>query len=261
MAKWWWAALFCCSSGVCAPLNVLVGQNKPPYIELNASGGFEIELLREIVSRMGHEAVFIHVPNIRTLTLLETGNGDIATIQPLQSEETSVYYSMPYIQYQNVAITRTADELTLQHASDLTALSVIAFQRANIVLGDDFNDMVQQSTQYSETVDQSTQVKMLLSKRVQSIVLDRNIFTYHYQQADHPEQVTMHELFKPTLYRAAFKDPTLQKAFDRALLSVVLDNWYQQLQIKYFKQINQHLPYEAYCEKTADNNQVAVDKE
>ncbi|MBZ9610086.1 hypothetical protein [Rheinheimera maricola] len=48
----------------------------------------------------------------------------------------------------------------------------------------------------------------------------------------------MHGIISSTLYRAAFRDPVLQRQFDRALLSVLLDNWYEQLQLKYLQQLN-----------------------
>ena len=78
-------------------------------------------------------------------------------------------------------------------------------------------------------------------------MLDRNIFTNHQQNAAVPVAIKVHELFKHTLYRAAFRDAALQRAFDKALLSVLLDNWYQQLQLSYFMQMNQSLPNRFYC--------------
>ncbi|MGP9800365.1 substrate-binding periplasmic protein [Rheinheimera sp. NSM] len=250
MARWlvFCISLLCCAQALSAPLNVLVGQNKPPYIRLEAVSGYEIELLREVVRRMGHEAVFIFVPNARIRPLLESGNGDIASLQPDLADETGLFFSQPYIRYQNVVVTRSSDELTVQHPADLAAKTVIAFQGATKVLGADYTDAIRLNSQYSETVDQRAQVDMLFSDRVQAIVLDRNIFTFHQQNNTAPAAVTMHEVFGSTLYRAAFRDPVLQRAFDRALLSVVLDTWYQQLQLKYFMQLNQQLPNKFYCE-------------
>ena len=88
---------------------------------------------------------------------------------------------------------------------------------------------------------------MLFNGRVQAIVLDRNIFMHHQQTSMAPVAVQMHELFNSSLYRAAFREPALQRDFDRALLSVLLDNWYLQLQQKYFLQQNQQLPNKFYC--------------
>ena len=231
-----------------AALNVLVGQNKPPYIRLETVSGYEIELLREVVRRMGHEAVFVFVPNARIRSLLESGNGDIATLQPGDVDEPPLYYSQPYIRYQNVLISRAGDELTITHPADLSDKLVVAFQNATKVLGADYRDAVANNPGYLETVDQKAQVDMLFTGRAQAIVLDRNIFMHHQQTSKAPVAVKVHELFGSSLYRAAFRDPQLQRDFDRALLSVIMDTWYQQLQLSYFMQLNQKLPNKYYCE-------------
>ena len=230
-----------------AALNVLVGQNKPPYIRLETVSGYELELLREIVRRMGHEAVFVFVPNSRIKTLLESGDGDIGTLQPIDNGDPQLFYSQPYIRYQNVIVSRSADDLTITHPGDLADKQVVAFQSATKVLGADYRDAVANNPGYLETIDQKAQVDMLFSGRVQAIVLDRNIFMHHQQTNVAPAAVQMHELFNASLYRAAFREPALQRDFDRALLSVLLDNWYLQLQQKYFLQQNQQLPNQYYC--------------
>lgn len=231
-----------------AQLRVLVGQNKPPYIKLESASGYEIELLREIVQRMGHEAVFTYLPNSRIRSQLESGQGDIASLQPNSPDEIGLFFSQPYIRYQNIAVTLQSDELSVQHPADLAGLTVVAFQGAAKVLGADFSDMTSQLEDYLETVDQKAQVEMLFSGRAKAIVLDRNIFSYNQQTSSRPQAVTVHPLFNSTLYRAAFRDPVLQRQFDRALLSVLLDNWYKQLQLKYLQQLNQQLPHRFYCE-------------
>ncbi|GAB2911045.1 hypothetical protein GCM10027181_07660 [Rheinheimera gaetbuli] len=251
----YWFVLIVCSlvmsafasSAQAAALNVLVGQNKPPYIRLETVSGYEIELLREVVRRMGHEAVFVFVPNSRIRTLLDSGNGDIATLQPNDAIDAEVYFSQPYIRYQNVLITPARDELPITHPADLSDKLLVAFQGASKVLGADYRDAVVHNPGYLETVDQKAQVEMLFSGRAQAIVLDRNIFMHHQQTSSSPMAVKVHELFGSSLYRAAFKDPDLQRDFDRALLSVLMDNWYQQLQLSYFMQQNQLLPNRFYC--------------
>lgn len=244
-------ALVFSSPLLAAPLNVLVGQSKPPYIRLETVSGFELELLREVVRRMGHEAVFVFVPNSRIRPLLESGNGDIASLQPNEPDEPGLFFSQPYIRYQNVIISRSSEELTLQHPADLAGKTVIAFQGATKVLGADFRDAMAGNEGYQETVDQRAQVEMLLQNRASAIVLDRNIFTFHRQNSIEPTAVTVHEIFESTLYRTAFREPALQRAFDKALLSVILDNWYRQLQLSYFMQVNQQLPNRFYCDDLA----------
>ena len=107
--------------------------------------------------------------------------------------------------------------------------------------------MARISDDYRETVDQQAQLTMLLSQRVQVVVMDRNIFNYYRLQHDNAEDMAMHPLFNNTAYRAAFRDAKLQRAFDRALLSVMLDSWYQRLQRKYFGEENQSLQHRLLC--------------
>ena len=135
MRRWIMLALIVLCSGKlsAAPLNVLVGQNKPPYIRLETVSGYELELLREVIRRMGHEAVFVFVPNSRIRALLESGNGDVATLQAVTADEPGVFFSQPYIRYQNVVVSRSNDELTIQHPADLAGKTVIAFQGASKV--------------------------------------------------------------------------------------------------------------------------------
>ncbi|MDX1538287.1 substrate-binding periplasmic protein [Arsukibacterium sp.] len=231
-----------------APLTVLVGQQKPPYINTANISGYEVELLAEVVNRMGYEPVFVFVPNARIKPLLEQGEGDIASLQPVTTNETGLFYSDPYIRYQNIAVSRAADELMISHSSDLGRYPVLAFQNARTVLGPDFTDMARISADYRETVDQQAQLKMLLSRRVQVVVMDRNIFNHYRLQQDSNDELAVHALFDTTLYRAAFRDAAIQRAFDRALLSVMLDSWYLRLQRKYFGEVNQTLQHSLLCE-------------
>ena len=115
---WVVACLLVCQSVWAAPLNVLVGQHKPPYIKLDTVSGYEIELLREVVRRMGYEAKFTFLPNSRIRSQLESGFGDIASLQPNEPDEPGLFFSQPYIRYQNVVVARQSDELTLQHPAD-----------------------------------------------------------------------------------------------------------------------------------------------
>ncbi|KKO47295.1 amino acid ABC transporter/signal transduction system protein [Arsukibacterium ikkense] len=239
--------LFCSALLSAAPLTVLVGQQKPPYINTANISGYEVELLAEVVSRMGFEPVFVFVPNARIKHLLEQGEGDIASLQPVSTDETGLFYSNPYIRYQNIAVSLAKNELVISHSSDLGRYSVLAFQNARLVLGPDYTDMAQISGEYRETVDQQAQLKMLLQQRVQVVVMDRNIFNHYRLQADNADGFAIHPLFNTTLYRAAFRDAAVQRSFDRALLSVMLDSWYQRLQRKYFGEENQTLHHKLLC--------------
>lgn len=72
-------------------VQVLVGMNKPPYIQIETADGYELDLLRAIVSRMGAQAEFTHVPNKRIQSLLQQNIGEMATLQPLKGDDAGLF--------------------------------------------------------------------------------------------------------------------------------------------------------------------------
>lgn len=229
--------LFCCACpmfGVSAnTLQMLVGLHKPPYIQIDTADGYEIELFRAVVEKMGAMAEFTHVPNKRIQTLLQKNIGDMATLQPMKANESGLYYSCPYILYQNVVVSLEAQQLQINQLSDLKDLSVLAFQNASALLGDEFRSVVKQSFKYRETVEQRTQVESLHKMRVQAVVMDINIFYYHHDKTETTQQVQVHPLFPPSYYRVAFRDQKLADDFNQALRQFWQSPEYQQLQQRY----------------------------
>lgn len=224
------APVFCSETVV---LQVLVGMNKPPYIQIETADGYELDLLRAIVSRMGAQAEFTHVPNKRIQSLLLQNIGDLATLQPLKAAESGLYYSCPYIRYQNVVVSLELQQLSINSLADLKNFSVLAFQNASAALGEEFRQLAQQSFKYRETVDQRTQVESLHKLRVQAVVMDINIFYYHHDKIEPPQQVQVHPLFPASYYRVAFREKKLADAFNQAMLQFWQSPEYQQLQQRY----------------------------
>ncbi|MEN3160038.1 transporter substrate-binding domain-containing protein [Alkalimonas sp. NCh-2] len=221
-------------------LTILVGMDKPPYIQLQDSTGFELELLREVSKRMGFDAVFLHVPNARIRYLLEQGHGDVATLQRYAEQPTELFYSLPYVRYQNAVISLREKELVIQHPQDMQRLNVVAFQSAKTVLGDEFGDMAHSSSRYQETTNQKTQVDLLLAGRIDAAVMDINIFHYFRRVSDDSQPIQLHTLFPPSDYRAAFREQTLQQDFDKALQQLFAQPDYHRMQLEFFGSVNQY---------------------
>lgn len=245
-----WLSL-CSSPAFCTEaevLQVLVGMNKPPYIQIETADGYELDLLRAIVRRMGAQAEFTHVPNKRIQSLLQQKIGDVATLQPLNGAESGLYYSCPYIRYQNVVVSLELQQLSINSLADLKKLSVLAFQNASAALGEEFRQLAQQSFKYRETVDQRTQVESLHKLRVQAVVMDINIFYYHHDKIEPPQQVQVHPLFPASYYRVAFRQKKLADAFNQAMLQFWQSPEYQQLQQRYL--ISDQSSLQAQCPST-----------
>lgn len=223
-------------------LTILVGLDKPPYIDLNDSSGYELDLLRLLTKKMGYEAVFLHVPNARIKDLMLDGRADIATLQRPESTLQQFYFSQPYIRYQNVAASLSSKSLQLQRLDQLKPYSVVAFHNARTLLGAEYQKMVRLALNYQEVANQSQQLQMLLLERCDVVVMDRNIFYYYAKLAGQSMQpFDLAPVFSPSLYSAAFKNERLRAKFDKALAEIQQEPIFTQLQLKYFSEVNQQL--------------------
>ena len=164
----------------------------------------------------------------------------------MNSTQADLFYSCPYIRYQNVVISLEAEALSILQMADLRDLSILAFQNASQLLGEDYRQAVEHSYKYRETVEQSSQVESLHKKRVQALVMDVNIFYYHHEKLTPPQQVKIHPLFPASYYRAAFRKAEDAKAFDVALKALLQEEKYHWLQERY--RINAQSLVEPACE-------------
>ncbi len=241
--KWFCWLCFFLSTAVQAKaeLTVLVGLDKPPYIILDDSTGYELDLLKLLIKNMGYDAVFLHVPNARIKDLMLEGKADMATLQK-PDPELPLYYSEPYIRYQNVAATLSSKSITLTHMDQLKPYSVVAFHNARSLLGPDYKQLTSQILNYQEVANQSQQLQMLLLERCDVVVMDRNIFYFYAKMAGHSMQpFDLAAVFLPSLYSAAFKNERLKRKFNKALAAVQQEPIFTQLQLKYFSEVNQQL--------------------
>jgi polar amino acid transport system substrate-binding protein len=223
-------------------LTILVGLDKPPYIDLDDSSGYELDLLRVLTKKMGYDAVFLHVPNARIKDLMLADKADIATLQKPDPEQQKLHYSQPYIRYQNVAASLSVNSLQLHQMEQLKPYAVVAFHNARTLLGPDYQQLTAQLRSYQEVANQSQQLQMLLLARCDVVVMDRNIFYYYAKQAGHSMQpFDLAPVFQPSLYSAAFKNVYLKRKFDKALAEIQQEPIFTQLQLKYFSEVNQQL--------------------
>lgn len=212
-------------------IEVVVGWDKPPYVMQYENSGFEVELTRRILLTLGHEMVPVYVPFGRTVMMVEDGEVDMGlTMSPNHNIDPALLTDV-YVVYQNVAISLSSRQLQIEGIASLAGLSVLSFQTAREVLGDDFRKVIDRTSGYVEVPIQSRQLLMLTSGAVEVAILDRNIFSYlHAQLPEHERKpVTIHELFAPIPCSAAIRDPQLRQQFNSALAEFIKDGRYQAL--------------------------------
>ncbi|WDE03114.1 transporter substrate-binding domain-containing protein [Thalassomonas viridans] len=201
-------------------LEVSVGWSKPPYVIEKGNTGFEIELVRTIFEQMGHELTFIYIPFGRSYNLIKLGKVDIGMTMSNRFDITPAKLSDPYIVYQNVAISLKGRGINVNEIAELGKYSVVGFQNANIILGEQFSQAVQFSPFYTELPEQRKQVEMLLKGRADVVVMDVNIFNYlskEFLGKSHMENVDVHKIFPKNPYRLGFMDDELRLEFNKRL--------------------------------------------
>lgn len=223
--------LFSSNAAFAKQIEVVVGWTKPPYVISEQDSGFELELVRAILLEMGHDMAPIYVPFGRTASIMKKGEVDIGlTLNPGHDIDPAILTDA-YVYYQNVAVSRTDRNFEIHEIQDLVGHSVIAFQTAISVLGEEFKDTLAHQKNYMELAQQDRQVSLLLLGSVDVAVMDRNIFQYvkHQLPVEKQHDTTIHELFPVSAYSAAISDEKLRNQFNEVLALFIKDGRYQSL--------------------------------
>ncbi|MCW8109066.1 transporter substrate-binding domain-containing protein [Alteromonas ponticola] len=228
--------LFFSASSEAREIEVAAGWDKPPYIMSRGHTGFELELIRAILKELGHEMVPVYVPMGRVPKMVREESVDIGLTMNHRHNIDRTTLSKAYVAYQNVAVTLADRNVALKRMSDLKNYTVIGFQTAKRVLGNEYSDAVEGHSGYLETPQQSRQVSMLLFGSVDVAVMDRNIFNYFKNQLPSHQQfpTKMFEIFPVIFYHAAILDPKLRAGFDRVLAEMMSDGRYQALTRQFY---------------------------
>jgi polar amino acid transport system substrate-binding protein len=212
-------------------LRVGLSENKPPYTVASPLGGIEYDLVTQVVQGMGMTPEIQFLPNARAQALLRMGELDASI------STTGEFLSLPFVAYENVAITLKRRNLSVVSVSGLEPYAVAAFQNAHLFLGPEFAKMAAANPGYRESAPQISLNRLLYTGRVDIIVSDWNIFNglnSHVEESiDTTQPVKVHRLFPPTRYSLSFRNPSLRDAFNASLLKVLATDPYPALAAKY----------------------------
>lgn len=217
-------------------LILVAGLEKPPYVIPQHDTGFEIDLLRDVLATLGHQVSILYVPYGRTYETVKQVKADIGLTLSSRTGVKPEVLSLPYVTYQNVAVSMLEKSIKLDKLEELQLYTVVAFQNASKVLGVTFAEATKISPLYIELPEQRRQVELLLAGKVEVVVMDINIFKYFAKTIagnNHMEKVQVHNLFPSTQYSAAIQDPILRKAFNQALSKYAHTPEYKKLLAKY----------------------------
>lgn len=214
-------------------LRAAVGFALPPYVIRDAGRGLEVDIIREALAEVGHTVKFVYLPNLRLPVEYGQGNVDcvvsnVAYDLGLDSGRRG-YPSNTTLSYQNFAITLKSSGISIDSIADLATRRVLAFNNAVKYLGEEFSDVVARNPEYAELADQSLQVRMLYSGRVQVVVSDKRIFQWWHKKLlgaagivdrAYSQEADFHPVFPPAHRHVTFASPEDRDAFNEGLARI-----------------------------------------
>ncbi|WP_319583403.1 transporter substrate-binding domain-containing protein [uncultured Pseudodesulfovibrio sp.] len=214
-------------------VRVGVGFAIAPYALREQDAGLEVDLIRAAFRAAGMDAKFVYLPNLRLPLALAEGEVDcLATSVGYDMAERTgrpVFYSAPTVTFQNYAVTLAKRDLQINSIADLSGYVVLGFQDAANYLGPAFAAVANGNDLCSELSDQSLQVRMLFSGRVDVVISERRVFLYWRNRlkaspagraVDLDQYITFHSIFPPQQRQVVFARKPLCDKFDNGLTAI-----------------------------------------
>jgi len=217
-------------------LVIAVGLAKPPYVIQANNSGFEIELIRNVLANMGKSAEFVYTSFGHSSSMLAVDEIDAVMTTNNKMFNDATKLTNTYIIYENVAISLKKNDFTIGSTRDLANYSVASFQKADKILGTEFEMAVNQSPYFLQIADQKRQPILLLKERVDVVVMDKNIFNYLARELKVEQlenKFSFHYIFPKTHYKMAFKETKNTINFNKALFKYANSDAFKALFKKY----------------------------
>jgi polar amino acid transport system substrate-binding protein len=224
-----------------AELKVAFAGDRPPYCfrKDNIDQGIEIDLLRSIMAQYGHTIKVITIPKVRLIKAVKDKEVDAAsTVQ--DNQDRSLFFSDPYLEFQNTIISKSRLAIQLNSMQDLAKYSFIIWQDGWKNLGAEFEAKYRPDANgrfpknYHQAFNQLSQNKMFWADRVQLIIIDKTIFEHHKRllanEFDTSTPLTYHDLIKTkTSYSVVFQNADLRQQFNEGLKKTRANTSYQKI--------------------------------
>lgn len=219
-------AIVCLLVGSAARAQVLTvsfGKDNSPFSIPETLEGISFDVLRQTLGREGYQFKPFYAPYERRFRVYQEKNLDI--VVEARPESVALYQldgflSVPALRFDNVAVSLKKNQFAIARTADLAKHSVISWQGAQHVMGEDYAAMVKSNNRYQENSKQRSQVMMLFSGRVDVLHIDTSIFAYWRNQIgkttdiDVWQEVDMYH-FGEIYFNYLFREQKVRDLFDR----------------------------------------------
>ncbi|MEZ7197437.1 substrate-binding periplasmic protein [Pseudodesulfovibrio karagichevae] len=228
------AAVLLSATAACARvIRVGAGFAIAPYVLRERDAGLEVDLVRAAFQAAGLDAEFVYLPNLRLPLAFSEKEVDCLALSVgydlAGRTGRRTFASAQTITFRNYAVSLGDRHLSIGSIADLADLNVLGFQDAANYLGPDFAAMARANGRYSELSDQSLQVRMLFSRRVDVVISEKRVFLYWRNRlknspagraVDLDQSVQFSSIFPAQDRQVVFGEKALRDRFDKGLESI-----------------------------------------
>ena len=223
-------------------LKVSFGDRLAPWVIPETGNGIIIDILTTALEPSGYNIEAEYLPYARRLKAYHQGLVDVVSdVNPntIKNEHLQGFFSGPAYKYENYAFSLSKRNYQFNAIADLINLRLLSWQGAIAHLGDEYAEMATNNPFYSETHDQSAQVKLLFLERVDVIQLDLQIFKYYLAHEinkgvlDTSAKVDRFALFGSSPNGFLFRSIKVRDEFTKQLEKMRSDGRYQKIIERY----------------------------
>lgn len=210
----------------------------PPFVFKDGSG-IVMELMEKSLAYKSHTVKPVFVNIGRGLEMYKAGYVDASSLLN-KSSGIKTNYSEYFMQYHNAIFALKKNNFKIEKLDDLSSYYFSSFQNATDYLGEEFAKVANKAKEkYSEIADQKQQVYKLLMGRTELTIMDKSIFEYYKNKLISEGKISKDikiqkfELFKPSKFRAAFRDKQIRDDFNAGLKKLKESGKYDEIYEKY----------------------------
>ncbi len=217
-------------------LQLLAGLPKPPYIIEENGEGLQLEIIRQALKLSNIDVNFVHMPLGRQINAYQQLRLDGIITLPEQYQGVDIFLSEPYVNYQNVAISLSANNFNFENIEQLADKRLSAFQNASLYLGDSYERIADEAPYYEEVADQNKQMRNLFEEKVEVVIADLNIYKYFIRTHQHGifnKATSVHQIFDERPYVVGFRRKDINDKFSLGVAALKQSGRYQAILDKY----------------------------
>ncbi|WP_085297614.1 substrate-binding periplasmic protein [Cognaticolwellia mytili] len=232
---------------------VIFSSNAPPHMIAANGTGIDIDIVKTILTDMGHNITVEFSPLKRAMEQVKKKEADAFLPTFFQKDSDNIFISNAFIQYRPMIFSLKKSRLAINSFTDLQGLRIVSFQGATGYFGEAFHQATKQAN-YTELHDMSKFPEMLLMARYDAVVLDYYIFYYFlkmYQEQselagnglfplidNYSSMIKRHDLIPEVNAYVGFNDEILRNEFNIQLKKFIGNNRQNRIIEKYIGTIS-----------------------